>query len=176
MGRPLYSGEIGNNGYANFFVCFFFGGRGGGVKQGALWSVREWWIAFNDFAGEGFNHLITKSNAWQQCWPIRAPHSHKRDFKTKTNDRVASRLAMGLWAFSVQWTNLLKGVVSSSFRKYTYSCLRTLFIYTTDKGDIQSTILPWARLGYEEVNSQWGAEYRTGCNQLISYPTIPMHS
>ena len=53
-----------------FFVSFW----GGAVKQGALWSVREWWIALNDFAGEGFNHLITKNNARQKCWQIRAPH------------------------------------------------------------------------------------------------------
>ena len=70
-----------------------------GGKQGALWSMRKWCIALNDFTGEGCNHLITKNNAWQKCWPIRAPHSHKRDLKTKTNDRVASRLAMGLKPF-----------------------------------------------------------------------------
>ena len=33
---------------------------------------------------------------WQKCWAIRARHLQKRDFKTKTNDRVTSRLAIGL--------------------------------------------------------------------------------
>ena len=32
MGRPLYSGEIGDNGYANFFG-FFLEGRGGGLNK-----------------------------------------------------------------------------------------------------------------------------------------------
>ena len=30
MGRPLYSGEIGNNGYAIFLLLFLFWGAGGG--------------------------------------------------------------------------------------------------------------------------------------------------
>ena len=34
-----------------------------GGKQGALWSMRKWCIALNDFTGEGCNHLITKNNA-----------------------------------------------------------------------------------------------------------------
>ena len=77
MGRPLYSGEIENNGYANFW----------GIKKVHYGLCENGEYAFNDSTGEGCNHLITKT-AWQKCWPIRAPHSYKHDFKTKTNDRV----------------------------------------------------------------------------------------
>ena len=35
--------------------------------------------------------------AWQKCWPIRVRYLQKRRFKPKTNDCIASRLA--IWAF-----------------------------------------------------------------------------
>ena len=63
-----------------------------------------------DLAGELCSHMMRKhttptrpqlilifcKKAWQKCWSIRAHHLQKRDFKTKTNDRVASRLGMVL--------------------------------------------------------------------------------
>ena len=41
----------------------------------------------------GLNIFSFSKKARQKCWPMRA----RIYFKTKTNDRVASRLAMGLW-------------------------------------------------------------------------------
>ena len=39
--------------------------------------------------------FVFLGESWQKCWPIRARQLQKRDFKTRTNDRVASGLAMG---------------------------------------------------------------------------------
>ena len=64
--------------------------------------------SFTDFAGElwkkrnttptwlQLNILSFCEKAWHKCRPIKARHLQKCDFKTKTKDRAASRLAMGL--------------------------------------------------------------------------------
>ena len=159
----------------HFFFFFFFGGGGG--KQGALWSMRKWWIAVNDLTGEGCNHhLITKNNAWQKYWPIRAPHLTQARFQNKNKRPRCVKVGNGSLSLFSTVDKFTQGSGLYLFSKvliFLFAC--TIYLHH-DKGDIQSTILPWARLGYEEVNSQWGAEYRTGSNQLILYPTIPMHS
>ena len=42
--------------------------------------------------------------AWKKCWPV-ARHLQKRDFKTKTDDRVASfKVGNALFKWEIMWT------------------------------------------------------------------------
>ena len=52
--------------------------------------------------------------------------------------------------------------ISQSKNRNSYSVLKLNY------NVIYLTIIPWARVGYEMIDSQWGAQRRVGYNHLIS--------